>query len=279
MTRLNKAPRLLLASLCFFGVLGLWSSFAQQTSRPANEGAPTGRTTYNASCAGCHGLDGHGSDKAVNIAAGSEAQHLSDTELSTIIAGGMPEAGMPAFRDLSPKQIEEVVLYLRSLQGKGEPQTLTGDAQRGKGIFFDKGGCSGCHTVSGKGGFLGPDLSAYASTTSAKGIREEIVRSHRNPAPGYRGAVLTTLQGDRLEGLIRNEDNFSVQFQAKDGSFHFFQKSELRKFERVETSLMPINYGQRLSSQEVDDLVNFLISACPDAGKNPSPHKKEFEDE
>jgi putative heme-binding domain-containing protein len=237
-----------------------------------------GRSTYNGSCAACHGLDGHGSDKAVNIAAGADAQHLSDAQLSGIISNGVPGTGMPAFRLLTEKQIQAVVLYVRSLQGKAQARTVPGDPGRGKTIFFGKGECSSCHMISGEGGFLGPDLSAYASTASATAIRDEIVRSPRIPRPGSRSATLTTAEGERFEGLIRNEDNFSVQLQTKDGRFHFFQRSELRNFDRLETSLMPTDYRERLSSSELNDLVSFLISASPDTAKKRASRKKEEDD-
>lgn len=260
---------------------GLTLALAQQDSRSKHAAVSgvVGRNTYNNSCAGCHGLDGHGSDKAVNIAAGADAQHFSDAQLSGIIANGVPGTGMPAFRNLSEKQVQAVVLYLRSLQGKAEGRSLPGDPKRGKELFFGKAECSTCHTISGEGGFLGPDLSGYAATALPTAIRDEIVKARRTPASSYRPAVLTTADGERLEGLIRNEDNFSVQFQTKDGSFHFFQKSELRSFERRDTSLMPTDYRDRLSSSELGDLVSFLVSVSPDANKAGSSHKKKPEDD
>jgi hypothetical protein len=91
--------------------------------------------------------------------------------------------------------------------------------------------------------------------------------------------VLVTAAGDHIEGLIRNEDNFSVQFQTKDGGFHSFQKSELRGLDRLETSLMPANYGERLSSAELDDLVSYVLAAAPDASKAGTPRKKEDDTE
>ena len=114
--------------------------------------------------------------------------------------------------------------------------------------------------ISGEGGFLGPDLSGYGATASADGIRDEIIRPKRIPPLGYQPAVLVPFEGNRLEGVIRNEDNFSVQFQTKDGGFHFFQKSELRGLDRVEAPLMPTNYGEQLNRQELDDLVGYLQS-------------------
>jgi cytochrome c oxidase cbb3-type subunit 3 len=281
MGRIGKSKRAGSGALLLLWGFSVSSLLAgqQSSSKPLNNNFAAGRNTYDASCAACHGLDGRGSDKAINIAAGSEVQHLSDVQLSAIIWQGVPGTGMPAFRNLSRNQIEAVVLYLRSLQGMGQARALPGDAARGKEIFFGKGECSNCHMIAGHGGFLGPDLSAYASTSSPQAIREEIARPERNPRPGYRLAVLTTASGDELEGLIRNEDNFSVQFQTRDGNFHFFQKSELQKLERVETSLMPTNYGERLSSREIDDLVIFLTTTCPDANKAGTTRKKKYEDE
>jgi cytochrome c oxidase cbb3-type subunit 3 len=262
-------------------VFGLTVSPAQRGTHSKKSGSSgvVGRNTYNSSCAACHGLDGHGSDKAVNIGAGSDAQHFSDAQLSGIIANGVSGTGMPAFRNLSATQVRAVVLYLRSLQGRAEARSLPGDPKRGKTLFFGKAECSTCHMISGEGGFFGPDLSAYAATAEPTAIREQILKTQRTPAPTYRPAVVTTTDGERLEGLIRNEDNFSLQFQTKDGSFHLFQKSDLRNLERRDTSLMPTDYRDRLSSSELDDLVSFLVSASPDANKAAPSHKKKEEED
>jgi cytochrome c oxidase cbb3-type subunit 3 len=242
---------------------------AQQSSSAAGVRKPVpaqGRSMYNSSCAGCHGLDGRGSDKAPNIAGSPSVRQSSDGELSGIISNGIPESGMPSFRNLSDKQLRAIVGYLRSLQGKPGVPMVHGDANRGKEIFFGRGDCSSCHTISGEGGFLGPDLTDYAATASADVVRDEIVKAPRVPSHGYRAAVLITAKGDRVEGLIRNEDNFSVQMQTKDGSFHFFKKAELRSFERKDNSLMPSDYKQRLSDRELDDLVSYLM-------KTPDPKR------
>jgi cytochrome c oxidase cbb3-type subunit III len=281
MSLIRKTSGSLLGIVVVVLVFGLSLSRAQRGSHSKNPGNPglLGRNTYNNSCAACHGLDGHGSDKAVNIGAGADAQHFSDAQLSGIIANGVPGTGMPAFRNLSAKQVQAVVQYLRSLQGRAESRSLPGDPKRGKALFFGKAECSTCHMISGEGGFLGPDLSGYAATAEPTAIREQIVKTHRTPAPSYRPAVLTTANGERLEGLIRNEDNFSLQFQTKDGSFHFFQKSELRTLERRDSSLMPTDYRDRLSSSELDDLVSFMVSVTPDASKAGPSHKKKEEDD
>ena len=237
--------------------------------------AVPGQRAFESNCAGCHGLDGRGSDKASNILESVEAQRLSDAQVSAIISKGITGTSMPAFPDLDERQIRAVVGYLRILQGKLEARTLPGDPTRGKGIFIGKGECSTCHAISGSGGFLGPDLSGYGSAMSAKAIRDEIVKADRISRAGYRSAVLVTRDGDRLEGIIRNEDNFSVQLQTKDGSFHFLQRSELRTVEHLRLSLMPTDYRERLSPRELNDLVSYLMNSAPTPGQAPTSHKTE----
>src|SRR5450631_345771 len=147
----------LLPGLCLLlWVFNIPFSLAQQisSSDPSKATLEAGRTLYNSSCAGCHGLDGSGSDKAVDISGSAKVRHLSDAQLSGIISNGVPGTGMPAFHNLNERQIGALVDYLRQLQGKTETRTLPGDAKRGKAIFFGKGECSSCHTISGAGGFL-----------------------------------------------------------------------------------------------------------------------------
>lgn len=205
-------------------------------------------------------MDGRGSDKGPNIAASVNVRHLSDARVSSIISEGIPGTGMPAFHSLGERQTRAIVGYIRILQGQLQARTPPGNAARGKEVFFGKGECSGCHSMSGEGGFLGRDLSTYGSDLSAKVIRDEIVKPDRIEPLGYRSAALVSHDGNRVEGVIRNEDNFSVQLQNRDGGFHFFQKSDLKTVEHFKQSLMPTNYGERLSTTELDDLVSFLMN-------------------
>ena len=260
-----------------FGLFLLLSVCSLAQAKPAassesdsNSVSPSGRTTFNASCAACHGLDGRGSDKAVNIAPGTRAQRLSDAQLAGIISNGVPGTGMPAFRTLTPVQIRAVVSYVRSLQGKDAVLTLSGDANRGRAIFFGKGDCSSCHSIAGEGGFIGPDLTQYGATSSEHGVRDEIVRSPRVPPRGYRMALIITVKGDRLEGLIRNEDNFSIQLQTKDGRFHLLKRADVQSCENRDGSLMPANYGERLSASELDDLVSYLMKTPGRVAHSPN---------
>lgn len=229
-----------------------------------------GQLAFGSNCSGCHGLDGRGGDKAPNIAGNPKVQHFSDAQLADIISNGVPGTGMPPFHSLSPVQVRSIVGYLRMLQGKSKARAVPGDADQGKKIFFGKGDCSSCHTISGEGGFLGPDLSTYGSSMSAEAILKAILNPARIAPSGYKSATAITRDGTRIEGVVRNEDNFSAQLQTKDGAFLFLQKADLQSFEYSGKSIMPSDYADRLTRSELNDLISFLISAGSPSRSAPS---------
>jgi cytochrome c oxidase cbb3-type subunit III len=218
-----------------------------------------GRTIFASTCAGCHGLDGRGSERAPDIAKKREIQRLSDPELVGIVRDGVPGTGMPAFHSLSIAEIKSVVAYLRVLQGNNKPATLPGDPERG-GVLFAKAGCLRCHTVAGKGGFIAADLSSYGHTHSLTEIRNAI--AHRNESGEIRSVLVSTRDGQKYSGRIRNEDNFSLQLQTLDGTFYFFSKSEIERVEDTSPSFLPSDYNSSLSSKELDDIVSYLVKSA-----------------
>ena len=114
--------------------------------------------------------------------------------------------------------------------------------------------------VVSKGGFLGADLSAYGTNHEEAEIREAIVK------PGKQQTIsVTTRTGRKYFGLIRNEDNFSLQMQTPDGNFYFFEKRDLLRVERQPQPLMSETYETQLAKSELDDLVSYLMQ--PPGGK------------
>ena len=167
---------LVLAALWAASGLAARSQTSPQTLQQRHE-APVsaqGKQTFAATCAGCHGLDGRGAERAPNIAETPKVQQLSDAQIAHIIENGVPGTGMPAFHSLDNSDVKAVVAYLRTLQGTKKTLKLPGDPARGETIFFGKAGCSGCHMVAGKGGFIASDLSGYARTHALDQIRTAI---------------------------------------------------------------------------------------------------------
>jgi cytochrome c oxidase cbb3-type subunit 3 len=243
------------------GICFAQQSVAPRSSRPQpqlNSANTAGQKIFTSTCAGCHGLDGRGGERAPNIAQNREVQRLSDAQLTHIVQEGVPGTGMPAFHSLASSDVKAVVAYLRTLQGTNKTSTLPGNPVRGKALFYGDAGCSTCHMVAGSGGFIASDLSGYGATHSVQEIQNAITRPGQTLDRQAQSAVVVVRGGQQYTGRIRNEDNFSLQLQSLDGTFHFFLKSDIERLEYK--SLMPLDYASRLSARDLDDLASYLIS-------------------
>jgi putative heme-binding domain-containing protein len=177
---------------------------------------------------------------------------------------------MPAFGPLLQRdEIRAVVGYMRRAGGQGGTAWVPGDQARGESLFFGKAGCGDCHMVRGKGGFLGADLSGYGRDHSPAQILRVILHPDAGlhpgagPGPGPAAVTAVTRNGQQWIGVARNEDNFSIQLLDANGVFHLIMKSDLASLKREPRSLMPGDYGSRLSVRELQDLVGYLARMIP----------------
>ena len=130
--------------------------------------------------------------------------------------------------------------------------------------------------IQGRGGFLGSDLSDYGGSLSARDIRRSIVAPAESANANKRMTILRLRDSQQLTGVIRNEDNFSIQLQLLDGTFRFFSRSDIAAIENSPEPIMPINYGTILTGTELDDLVKYLRTAAHSEHKQ---HEHEWEEE
>jgi len=81
-----------------------------------------GAKTFKAKCVTCHGADGSGQTpigKSMKLRdlRSAEVQKQTDIELTKIISGG--KGKMPAYgKQLSTKDVEEIIVHIRTLKGK-----------------------------------------------------------------------------------------------------------------------------------------------------------------
>jgi cytochrome c oxidase cbb3-type subunit 3 len=239
-------------------ILTLAASQAQTTLHGAEHSA--GQRTFESSCAPCHGLNGKGGEHAPDVATRPDIVGLSDSDILKVLREGKPQSGMPPFAGLGTAKLLDTLNYLRLLQGKRIAPTVVGSAEKGKEVFFGQAGCSVCHMVHGSGGFLGPDLSDYGASHSADEIVSAIMSAEKRPGTHKGLAKATTRDGRQISGLVRNEDNLSVQLQAPDGVFYSLEKSDLSELVFDMAPLMSDDYASRLSKAALDQLVGYLLS-------------------
>jgi putative heme-binding domain-containing protein len=265
------------AGLFFFFAAVISVSQPQKTRKqatPAPASSASGERGFASNCSGCHGLDGTGSQRAPNIVSNPQVQKLSADEMHRIVSEGVPGTGMPAFKGLGKPTITAIVAYVRNLEGKNRPVALPGNPGNGKVLFFGTGQCSNCHMAGGRGGFIAPDLSTYGQTHDAEAIRAAIINPAARERPVGLVAVITA-SGERFEGIVRNEDNFSLQLQSTDGSFHFLSKSDVKTIDRRRGSMMPSDYGSKLSDAQLNDLVSYLLKLAQSSTPPDTHHPEE----
>ena len=145
---------------------------AAAQSPAATSSQVNGQAIFSANCGACHGADGRGGERAPSIATRREVIKLSDADLTRTVQNGLGGNGMPAFGYLGDAKIHAVVAYLRTLQGFGASAKVRGDPVAGGKLFFGKAGCSACHMMNGRGGFLAEDLTGYGLGQSPDAIRQ-----------------------------------------------------------------------------------------------------------
>lgn len=247
-----------MTQLFYSGLLAL--ALMAATAAYAQSGsATTGSRIFSTSCAGCHGADGRGGERAPNIATARDVVALSDADLSSYVRNGVTGAGMPPFSYLGDSGIDDVVTYLRVLQGRTGEVKVTGDPVVGRALFFGAVGCSKCHMMHGEGGFIAADLSDYGRTVAPDKVRAAIIDADATVGVTAEVIEFRTADGNRVSGVLRAEDNFTLVLQQQDGRFRRFAKAEVGDLHRTGHSLMPRDYASRLSAKEMDDIVSYIV--------------------
>jgi len=212
-----------------------------------------GRALFDARCAQCHGGDAKGisgPDLTLLWAMGT-----SDDRVFQAVRRGVDGSIMPS--STAPDQeIWAMVAYVKSISTVPEFDSDLGDAARGRAIFAET--CTGCHSVNREGGRLGPDLSRIAAIRS----REMLIRSIREPgasvAAGYRAVTLVTRDGERIRGVAKSEDSFSILIVDTNERLQGYIKADLAELIHEEGSLMRGFGPDRLSDDELDDVLRYL---------------------
>ena len=176
---------------------------------------------------------------------------------------------MPA-NDLSENETWEVIAYLRSIQPKAPPQSV-GNRHAGENVFFGEGYCYTCHMVRGRGGRLGPDLSRVAVARSPEYIVEAIREPDKQVSEGlvepgrdfpmrYDTVTVTLRNGEKITGIAKNEDTFSIQLMDDHENLRFFAKKNLKSIVHERRSLMPAYGSADLPEAKLQDLLAYLES-------------------
>jgi len=127
--------------------------------------------------------------------------------------------------------------------------------------------------VKGQGGLLGPDLSRVGASRSVAYLIDSVREPSKDLSDGmldpnnhwglplvYDTVTVVTAGGQRITGVAKNEDTFSVQLLDTNQNLQFFLKKDVQQVIHERKSLMPVYSEQMLSSAALEDLVAYLQS-------------------
>ena len=216
-----------------------------------------GRDLYNRTCTVCHGLEGTEGDRGPALAGMRRYLRTTNQDLFEAIRNGIAGTEMPP-SGLSENDAWKAVAYIRSLRATASDAFVKGDVPHGQAIFRGKGRCSECHMIRGRGGILGPDLSNIGGERRLSVLRDALTKPRPHIPRGYQPVEIVTADGQTISGILKNEDNFSLQLLDTDGKLQLLTRNELRDIRYKQQSLMPANYDRILTPSELQDLLAFL---------------------
>ncbi len=139
----------------------------------------------------------------------------------------------------------------------GRVEMLTGDPARGLEHFKTR--CALCHQLDGQGTVLGPQLEGVGGRGTQR-LLEDILLPSRNVDEAFRMSSLLLESGTVMVGLIRQRDDQVVTLTDQLGKNEALPIGEIAEEKKSELSLMPSNFGELLSDQELADLLAYIRS-------------------
>jgi putative heme-binding domain-containing protein len=148
----------------------------------------------------------------------------------------------------------ELQKLIQARQAGFDPEEAS--TERGA-VVFEKN-CAVCHQMNGKGAVVGPQLDGVG-TRGLERLIEDVLDSNRNVDPAFRATNLTLKDDTAITGLLRREEGEVIVFADTTGKEISVRKSDIAERRESELSLMPSNFGDLLTVQELNDLLAFLL--------------------
>lgn len=173
----------------------------------------------------------------------------SDERVKELLAAVKPP-GAPTTEEMRA-QIDRLAGVVRA--GAANPYA-------GRKLF--EASCAKCHTLFGKGGRIGPDLTPYKRDDLATMLLH-VVNPSAEIREGFETFVVSTEDDRILDGFLADQDAKVVVLRGADGQDTTIERSKIRVMKATGRSLMPEGLLDPLTEQQVRDLFGYLRSGQP----------------
>ena len=162
------------------------------------------------------------------------------------------------FGEIKPASTAELQALVSRLAGF--VRSGPGVPKPGRQIFLDQ--CARCHTLYGKGGKVGPDLTTYRRDDLETMLRN-IVNPSAEIREGYTCYVVATTDGRTVTGILVDQDRNVVVLRGGDGKELTLPRQSIDEMKPSQSSMMPQGLIKDLTEQQVRDLFAYLRSTQP----------------
>ncbi len=143
-----------------------------------------------------------------------------------------------------------------------EPALAGGNWRRGRELFFsDKAQCGKCHTVRGRGGWIGPDLSNLVHRDYVS-VRRDIEQPSFAINPDHQAFNFVLDDGRVLTGMVRPRGDDYIIGDA-NGMETRVPRTNVEEMRPAQLSVMPKRLPEAIGADGMRDLLTFLLTAEP----------------
>lgn len=131
-----------------------------------------------------------------------------------------------------------------------------GDVLKGQEVYQQH--CALCHQIRGKsGGNLGPDLGTVHNW-SREAILSNIVDPNQSISSGFDLWSVVLVSGRETQGIIASESPGALTLRNIGTADQTINRNEIQTLKTLNMSVMPDDFGNKISHQQLADLLAFL---------------------
>jgi putative heme-binding domain-containing protein len=144
-------------------------------------------------------------------------------------------------------------------------EALSPDLAVGARVFTER--CAACHQLAGQGKVIGPQLDG-AITRTIERLCEDILWPNRNVDEAFRLTNILIDGGETVSGLVIDRQTDTLEVVDQTGKSLRIARDEIESEKISKLSLMPGNFEELVTDQELASLLAYLKSHLPPSGKN-----------
>jgi len=237
---------------------------AAPQERVSSAAVERGNQIYKPSCAFCHGIDARGAagpDLARSLIVLNDAE---GKDLAVFLRSGRPDAGMPAFADMTTEQAADISAFLHARIEESRARApmnvnaiIVGNAAQGAAFFNGEGKCNTCHNPSA-------DFKGIGAKYDPMVLQGRIInpRGGRGGPPVKPSSVRVTLpNGQTTTSRLVAVNDFSVTLVDGAGNRRTFERdNEVPKVEITDPYQAHLDNFLKMTDKHMHDLTAYLVT-------------------